>query len=387
VLTLLTADTGSITTASSGAVVASGVTIGNATTGSAWTAEGGTSIAITATDADTATITGDSTLTAGGTDPTITVAAGKTLSTTASIDLGTAGSLVLTSVEGDGGAKLTGTGAVVVGGVTIVGGTGSWQAVKAVGATTITIDATNGIKADAATGTLTAVAGIGEYPIQPSITVAAGGTLTIAANTKVLAGNLELDASTSWLATDAAAMITTDKITLGENAGAKFGSDNGSSATVLTGDNADTNTFIASGAKVTLGQSTNALIITGAEAGATLTTGATAGINVTDALTITTATVDISVAPTSIINLVNTKTITLSDTDSVIKLQTTDEGMESEKIFSGRLTIGNGVTVYSADPDAAALVYKFVGKGSDTQTITGANVSGTQINNELMTDS
>jgi filamentous hemagglutinin len=128
VLTLLVADTGTITTAgATGAVVASGVSIGGV-----WTAEGDAgSVTITATGENTATIaaTDDAEFVAGTGTPTITVAAGKTLSTATSIDLGTTGSLVLTGADGDGGAKLTGTGAVKFGNASITGGANGWQAV------------------------------------------------------------------------------------------------------------------------------------------------------------------------------------------------------------------------------------------------------------------
>jgi hypothetical protein len=191
VLTLLVADTGTITTAgNTGAVVAGGVTIGNATSSSGvWTAEGDAgSVTITATGENTATIaaTDDAEFVAGTGTPTITVAAGKTLSTTASIDLGTTGSLVLTGAEADGGAKLTGAGAVKFGNASITGGANGWQAVVAGGSPKITFAvATSTATKPTITGTgttpkLVGGDGAGAIEIAPDNTAAVNLTVTLA---------------------------------------------------------------------------------------------------------------------------------------------------------------------------------------------------------------
>jgi hypothetical protein len=87
--------------------------------------------------------------------------------------------LVLTGATGENGAKLAGAGSVVAGGTTIVGGTNGWQAVDD-GTDTYTIEA-NAITAAGAGGAFTAVTGA----TQPSITVAAGATLNLAADTTI----------------------------------------------------------------------------------------------------------------------------------------------------------------------------------------------------------
>jgi hypothetical protein len=92
--------------------------------------------------------------------------------------------------------------------------------------------------------------------------------------------------------TGGGAHITTNTISLEENVG--FGNGDGSVSAVLVGDGAskDANSFIGSGAKITLGQNNNSLTITGSASGDTLTLGATARIYVKpgEAVTITNAT-------------------------------------------------------------------------------------------------
>jgi hypothetical protein len=213
----------------------------------------------------------------------------------------------------------------------------------------------------------------------PSANVTVNGTLnvstslTIVATKSLTAGNIILGTGT-WTASGASATIAPDVITLGNNAAAKFGADDGTSATVLTGTADVTNTFTASGGTVTLGQSTNKLTITGSAAAATLTTGATAGINVKAGLDITTATVDISVADTSVISLVDADAngVTLANSNSVILLDSAKATVKtnSKKIITN-LTAGDNVGVWAESDTGEAEVGKFVGAESDNTLVEG----------------
>jgi hypothetical protein len=106
-----------------------------------------------------------------------------TLGTGAELTLGTgplvSASLVLTSTAGANGAVLKGVGKVVAGGTEITGGdaTGTWTAGGAAGTVTIT--------ADTITGSTTGVTLKAAGDAATAITVAAGKTLSIPANTTV----------------------------------------------------------------------------------------------------------------------------------------------------------------------------------------------------------
>jgi hypothetical protein len=94
--------------------------------------------------------------------------------------------LALIGASGTNGAILAGAGKVIAGGSTIVGGTNGWQAVDSNSSTVPVTISVDKIESDASTTALTAVTGTS----QPSITVAAAGTLTIAGNTEIaLAGD------------------------------------------------------------------------------------------------------------------------------------------------------------------------------------------------------
>jgi hypothetical protein len=118
------------------------------------------------------TLTASNTLTIGGGDLVPPAGFANTATDSAS--------LVLTGATSTNGAKLDGLGKIVAGKTEIVGGevgTASWQAFGA-GNVTITADK---ITVSAETVALTAVDGAAK----PSITVAAGGNLTLAANTAI----------------------------------------------------------------------------------------------------------------------------------------------------------------------------------------------------------
>jgi hypothetical protein len=324
----------------------------------------------------TGLVIGDDPTTAGVTLKGVTLRGTGTVAAAGTLTLSNAGVLTLASA---GTIATTGTGAVVAGGVTIGGTTdGTWAAT---GGTSIAITATN---ATTATITATDSSVLTASGTDPSIVVAASGTLVVSANTKVLAGFLELGTGT-WLATNAAATITEDTLTLANASGAMFGKDDGTSATVLTGTTAPTNSFTASGAIVTLAQDGNKLTITGAGAGATLTTAATAGITAAGDLDITTAIVDISVANTSIIKLEDSSTGIILAANGVIRLAA-DAGAtatSNKKAIAG-LTIDTGVAVWAASDSGNALIHKFVGSAANNTIVEGG--SGFEIKNDIKTD-
>jgi hypothetical protein len=97
----------------------------------------------------------------------------------------TSAKLVLTGAATEKAALLKGAGSVKAGAVTIVGGTNGWEAVDT-GTDTVTISV-NTITSSADSAVLTGITG---GATAPSITVAAAGTLTIAADTAInLASN------------------------------------------------------------------------------------------------------------------------------------------------------------------------------------------------------
>ena len=177
----------------------------------------------TSTGAHSIEVDGEATLVAGSTYTvssasssagTLTVADGATLTVGDGLQSGADGysdtatdvsaKIVLTGAAGTDGASLAGTGKVVAGGTEIVGG---WQAVGA--------DTSATIEADTITGSaLTGVAsGSG------TITVAAGETLTIAANTTInvaTSGTIKLAKPTTASSTNDGAILnlsaTTAKI-------------------------------------------------------------------------------------------------------------------------------------------------------------------------------
>ena len=211
-----------------------------------------------------------------------------------------------------------------------------------------------------------------------SLAVTASKQITVGANGSVTAGLIALGPGT-WKASNIATTIEESKITLGNDASAKFGKDGGTSATVLTGTATATNTFTASGGMITLGQSTNKLTITGSVAGATLTTGATAGITTKGNLDITTVLVDVSANSTSGIVLANTEVVTLSNSDSVIK---TNSGTAENTYGIDGLTIGSGVTVKAAAATASQVVGSITGSASNN-TLTATK--GVSLNSTLTT--
>jgi hypothetical protein len=287
--------------------------------------------------------------------------------------------LVLIGAASNGGAKLIGTntGSLKAGATTI---TGTWQAV---GTGDVTIASTN-TSTSSITASLATVALTTDTTGAGTITQAAGaGNELLIGVSGVKAGALILGAG-SWTATNADATIEADKITLGADDDATFGKDDGTAATVLTGTGANTNIFTASATSgtVTLSQSGNALVITGSGTAPTLTTGATAGIKVTNALTITTATVDISAAATSIIALADGSTgITLTNANSIIVLDGDSTTTATAKPITG-LTIGAGVEVKAESDDDGKLIGSFTGSTANN-TISG---SGFDIKKSITTD-
>jgi hypothetical protein len=122
-------------------------------------------------------------------------------------------------------------------------------------------------------------------PTGKTLVIKAGKTLTIDASAELSAGNLKLGPGT-WKATNADVTITADTLTLGNNTAPGFGAADGSAAAVLTGGEAGTNTFTASGGTITLGQSGTSLSVTGSSASATLTLGTTARFYVSENTTL-----------------------------------------------------------------------------------------------------
>jgi hypothetical protein len=227
------------------------------------------------------------------------------------------------------------------------------------GTTTITAD--DGLEIPAGKfRTFTGVAApSGNVTVNGSLTVATTGSLTVAADKALTAGYIKLGPGT-WTATGAATTIAESVITLGNNVSATFG---GAGATVLTGTGAETNTFTALGGTVTLGQSTNKLTITGTAATAKLATGNTAGIAVNAGLDITTATVDISGAVTSVIKLAagDAVGIKLANADSVILLDSSQTFETSGHKAIDGLTVDTGVKVFAESDAGDKDVGKFVG--------------------------
>jgi hypothetical protein len=217
------------------------------------------------------------------------------------------------------------------------------------------------------------------------ITVKAGGAVAVDGTGLIDARYLKLGEG-KWLSSAADVTIEREKITLGSNANAKFGGDDGSDATVLTGTAQNTNTFTVSSTKnatVSLKQDSNKLIIEGALVGAgtkypTLGLGATAGISEKGGLTITSLTVDISAANTSVIKLENNSVgITLSNSDSVIKLDgdsnVAEVAGDNKKVSN--LAIGGGVQVFAESNEASKKIGSFVGASSEnTLTASGQAV-------------
>jgi hypothetical protein len=217
-----------------------------------------------------------------------------------------------------------------------------------------------------------------------NLVVDANAQLTVAATGSVTAGKIVLGEG-DWKASGAATTIETDKITLGSNDSAAFGADDGTAATVLTGNANATNTFTASGGTVTLAQAVNKLSVTGSVAAANLATGATAGISVKAGLDITTATVDISGANTSVIKLADNDAvgITLANTDSIILLNSAKTTPTSANKAIANLTVGSDVAVKAADDNGSAEVGSFAGAASNNTIVEGG--SGFTINKGIKT--
>ena len=134
-----------------------------------------------------------------------------------------------------------------------------------------------------------------------------------------------------------------------------------------------------------MGQSTNILTITGSAAGATLKTGATAGINSKGGITITTATVDISVADTSVIQIPdNGGAITLADANSVILLDSASATVKTTGKKITDTTIGANVGIWAASDTVDAKIGKFVGDES-TNTIAESGSSPVNIKKGIVT--
>jgi hypothetical protein len=205
------------------------------------------------------------------------------------------------------------------------------------------------------------------------VEVPAGGYIYIENGGKFAANLLELGPG-SWNATDAAAEITADTITLGNHAGPGFGNGGGANSAVLSGSAVNTNTFTASGATVTLGQSGNNLTITGASAAATLSLGAGAKIFVKggQSLTITTATVDLSAGtdwqtPIVLGGGINEATrIVLTDGDSVLLLEVSSQtdtrigGWENNP--ANNFKFGGDLTIMAAASGSGARIGSIKGK-------------------------
>ncbi|MDR1096126.1 MAG: DUF2807 domain-containing protein [Spirochaetaceae bacterium] len=242
-----------------------------------------------------------------------------------------------------------------------------------------------------------AIAAAGDVTVKEELAVAAGRTLTVGAGVKLVvdanakltvAGDVAVNATGSvtagkivlgegvWKASGAATTIEADKITLGNSASAAFGADDGTAATVLTGTASATNTFAASDGTVTLGQAANKLSVTGSAKGAKLVTGATAGISVKAGLDIATATVDISVADTSVIKLADGDTagIMLANAESVILLNGANTTPTDVKKAIANLTVGKDVTVKAGSDSGNAEVGSFEGAASDNIIVESGSV-------------
>jgi filamentous hemagglutinin len=222
----------------------------------------------------------------------------------------------------------------------------------------------------------------GTLTVADSLAVTAGKQITVGANGSVTAGLIALGPGT-WKATNAGTTIdgAASKITLGSHATATFGVDDGTTATVLTGNAESTNTFTASGGTVTLGQSANKLTITGSVATATLTLGANGGITTKGNLDITTVVVDVSANSTDGIVLAQNDVVTLSNSDSVIK---TNSGTTVNTNGIDGLTIGGGVTVKAATEAVSQTVGSITGSASNN-TLTATK--GVSLKNDLTTNS
>jgi hypothetical protein len=318
----------------------------------------------------------------GGTE-TLTLGTGATLGVTGTLTLTTGGTLIVGTGTATAGLIIleagtwtaTGAAATIEPNKITLGNNASaaFGAGAAAVATVLTGTATTTNTFTASGGTVTLAQDTNALTITGSvadavlttgatagISVKASDTLTIASAT-VTAGNIILGAGT-WKATGAAATIKPSVITLGNNASATFGKDDGTAATVLTGTATTTNTFTASGGTVTLAQDTNALTITGSVEAAVLATGDTAGISEIGGLTIATVTVDISGADTSVIELKdNGVGITLA-ADGVILLDSSKATTETDsKKDIDDLTVGASVEVWAETDAGNVEVGKFVG--------------------------
>ena len=184
-----------------------------------------------------------------------------------------------------------------------------------------------------------------------------------------------------WLATGLAdsqvVALTANVITLGSNnwvdenlarLGTRFGANSGVSATVLAGgkNSPSSNTFTASGGKVTLSQNSNELIITGTGASPKLKTGDTAGIWIPDRLTINSLTLDIEstsewTSPLAIQVQANgfggwnwyQRKIILSDANSIILLDSSKLDNQGDGNWQtwphGELLVGSRIRVKHKD--------------------------------------
>jgi hypothetical protein len=199
------------------------------------------------------------------------------------------------------------------------------------------------------------------------VELAKDGTVEIGPGSKIAAGLLEMAAGT-WKATggttytwndipaiDTGVHISENRIDLGNSKSNKFGKDDGSAATTLASpfENkwAAGSSYVASMAKVTIGQNGNALIITGAS-GAKLTSGASAGFWVKGGLTITNVTLDMSAVNDweSVIYLTGENGITLADSSSVLLFNNDSEGTtypleHNSADIKTKITIGSGIVV------------------------------------------
>jgi hypothetical protein len=159
--------------------------------------------------------------------------------------------------NGDGGSSAV-----------LTGGAAATNTFTASGAVTL------GQNGNSLTITGTAAADTLTFGDTARIYVKAGESVTIS-SAKLVTGNyLDLGPGT-WTATSAGADIKTNEITLGNNATVGFGNIGGGAVTLSGGASDTGNTFTATGAKVTLGQSGAALTINGTAA-SLLTLGFTA---------------------------------------------------------------------------------------------------------------
>ena len=286
--------------------------------------------------------------------------------------------LVLTgAVSSSNGAKLTGAGSVIAGGTTIVPSDNGWEVVESAGASPGTIT----IEADTITASTTTASLTGKTGGSPTITVAAGHTLTISTDTVVdlgIVGTLTLTGAAS----DGAQLAGAGEVKVG-NASITGGA---TGAWEAVGDSTSIafNATAAATGTITGTGTTPKLVGTDDTALITLAKGSTNGDAI--ALTVTNATIDLTAGGGIVFPWVGTTAASLvlkggTDTLGALKLGTGITTNSNAHLTSGGHSVeitGTTPVIQGAtgDADAAAgLISGGAATPGNDATITGKTAS------------